>query len=296
MLVVQRQFICRVLIVLPFIVLLAGCMSTDTSGVKVDPAQLEQIKLGQTTQAEVESLLGKPTSSEKSHGQTEMCYGYHQYENREMGVGLVGLVPALLFCKMHVQSEGAIIIIGKDGKVADIKRTGHNSHITGLLVKDDYPKADLTKEDQIQPGVTTEEQVNTLLGAPPSIIGSSSWNSHFALWFYKTGQFNQLIVSFRQDGIVDEVKKSFKGGRWSPKRVNADKVAQIKEQQSTRQTAESIFGRPSTISRNVQGSFYTYYIQVGKTNGEVYIQYDSSGVITRLIRKSQPEQEQDGEL
>jgi outer membrane protein assembly factor BamE (lipoprotein component of BamABCDE complex) len=283
------------MIVLPFIVLLAGCMSTDTSGVKVESAQLEQIKIGKTTQAEVISLLGKPSELKQSHGQTEMNYDYHQSETRDTG-GVVGGIPsAVLFNKTRWKSEGNIIVIGKDGKVADIKRYGHDIHITGLLVKDDYPHPDFTKEDQIQPGVTTEEQVKTLLGAPPSIpFSQASRNSHWALWFYETGQFNQLLVSFRQDGIVDEVKKYFKGGRWFPKRVNADKVAQIKEQQSTRQTAESIFGRPLTLSHNMQGSFYTYYIQVGKTKEEVYIQYDNSGVITRLIRKPLPEQ--DGEL
>jgi len=278
------------LLVLQFIILLAGCASTNTRGVNVEPAQLEQIKIGQTTQAEVEALLGKPTYSKKSRGQTEMNYSYQQYEHRDTG-GIVGGIPAaVLFSKSHFQGESATIIIGKDGKVADIKRMAGDFHSTGLLVKDDYPHPDFTKVDEIQPGVTTQEQAEALLGTPPFMSMSLEGNTReWKLWHYNIEPFECLAVYIGRDGIVDEVGKSFKGARWFPKRVNANKVAQIKERQSTREAAESVLGRPSSISRNVQGSFYTYYIQVGKTKEGVYIQYDNSGVITRLIRKPQPE-------
>lgn len=83
MLVVQRQFICRVLLVLPFIILLAGCTESETnySKVKLSPEQMKQIIIGQTTQAQVESLLGKPTYTVKSHGQVEMDYYYDESDS-----------------------------------------------------------------------------------------------------------------------------------------------------------------------------------------------------------------------
>jgi outer membrane protein assembly factor BamE (lipoprotein component of BamABCDE complex) len=302
------------LLVLPFIVLLAGCMSTDTSGVKISPAQLEQIKIGQTTQAEVISLLGKPSElnqphhsqarSKQANGQTEMTYDYLKSEDLRTGVNDLGALAAgpiiaseSLFDKSRDQQESVTIIIGKDGKVADIKRSTYDNHSTGLFVRDDYPNANMTKVDQIQPGTTTKEQVEALLGAPPMMSEPLLGNTRqiYQLWFGKTfgenGQFDQLGITLSHDGIVDEVHKCFKGARWFPRKVSAEKVAQVKERQSTRKSAESIFGRPSTISRNVQGSFYTYSIQVGKIREGVYIQYDNSGVITRLIRKQQPELE-----
>ena len=68
----------------------------------------------------------------------------------------------------------------------------------------------------------------------------------------------------------------------------ADKVAQIKELQYNREAAESVLGRPRTISRNAQGTFDTYYIKVGETKEEAYIKYDDNGVITSLMRKQLP--------
>jgi outer membrane protein assembly factor BamE (lipoprotein component of BamABCDE complex) len=280
---------------LPVIFLLAGCMSTRTSGVKVAPAQLEQVKIGQTTQAEVMSSLGKPYRLKQSHGQTEMFYPHQQLEHREMGQALVGgIASEALFGKLRLQNENITIVIGKDGKVADIKQIAEDGHMTGLLVHDDSPKADLTRVDEIQPGITTREQVETLLGAPPIVTMSVPGNTRqirelwFGKTFGKTGQFKQLGVILSHDGIVDEVEQYYRGGRWFPKRVDADKVAQIKERQSNREAAESVLDRPITINRNAQGSFYTYYIKVDGAKELAYIKYDDNGVITRLIRKLLP--------
>jgi outer membrane protein assembly factor BamE (lipoprotein component of BamABCDE complex) len=276
--------------VFALVALSGGCMSTHTKGVKVEPAQLEQIKIGQTTQAEVMSLLGKPFRLRKSHGQTEMTYHHGQSERRDTRGGLV---PELLFGKSRSQLEITIIVVGKDGKVADIKQGTFDSHSSGLLVRDDYPKTDLTRVDQIQPGTTAKEQVETLLGAPKSTMSLPGNTRQLQqLWFGKTfgqtGQFNQLRVILSHDGIVDEVKQSYSDRRWFPKRVDADKVAQIKERQSNREAAESVLGRPMTISRNVHGSFFTYLIEASDTKEEVYIEYDGNGVITSLMRKQLP--------
>jgi outer membrane protein assembly factor BamE (lipoprotein component of BamABCDE complex) len=283
----KSNFLLSVTYLPALVLLLAGCMSTDTRGVKVEPAQLAQIKIGQTTQAEVMSLLGKPSRLRKSHGQTEMFYRHVQTEHREFA-------PELLAGKTRSQVEFTTIVIGKDGKVADIKQFTGDTHFSGLLVPDDYPKADLTRVDEIQPGTTMREQVETLVGAPPTMSASLPGNTRQIqqLWFGKkfgnTGQFNQLRVILSHDGIVDEVKQSYSDRPWFPKRVDAARVAQIKERQSNREAAESVLGRPITISRNAQGSFDTYYIKVGGTKEEAYIKYDDNGVITSLMRKQVP--------
>jgi outer membrane protein assembly factor BamE (lipoprotein component of BamABCDE complex) len=259
--------------------------------------KLERIKIGQTTKAEVEALLGKPTDSRKSRGQTEMGYVLSQTQLREIGlahpaiVGAPGSLAAMeLFRKSRTKFEHISIVIGKDGKVADIKRMEGDFHSTGLLVEDDYPHADFTKVDQIQPGVTTEKQLEAMLVAPPFLSRSAEGETReWKMWEYKVEPFETLTVFIGRNGVVDEVKKNFKGARFFPKGVDAKKIVQIKERQSTRQEAESILGKPSTITRNTQGSFYTYYIKVGKTREEVYIEYGNSGVVTRLIRKPVPE-------
>jgi outer membrane protein assembly factor BamE (lipoprotein component of BamABCDE complex) len=232
---------------------------------------------------------------------TEMNYYQEQYEHRHMGVNDLGplavgaaIASEVLAGKRRLQMEHITIVIGKDGKVADIKRDTLDYHSTGLLVGDDSPKADPTKVGEIQPGITTKEQVQTLLGAPPTMTMSLPGNTRqiqelwFGKAFGKTGQFNQLLVTLSHDGIVDEVKQFYRGHRWFPKRVDADKVAQIKEKQSNREAAESVLGRPVTISRNVQGTFDTYYIKVGETKEEAYIKYDDNGVIISLMRKQLP--------
>lgn len=278
--------------------LLTGCMSTTTEGVKVQPEQLVHITIGQTTQAEVESLLGKPVFVRKSQGRTELHYSYVKFEQRHTGTNdlgpLLGVAPPIvgliLFEKSRQTDDDTVIIIGEDGTVTDIKRLSTDSHFTGLLVKDDYPKADMTKADQIQPGVTTEEQVAALLGAPPSQTLSLDGNTRqMQQWCCKFGQFIGLTVVYRRDGVVDEVWKTFKGCAWYPKKVDPDKVAQIREQQTNRRAAESSLGKPSGIGILTEGTFFIYSIKVGKTTEVVYIEYDSNGLVARLIRKPVPQ-------
>jgi len=272
------------------VLLLTGCTSTHTRGNYVEPGKLAQIKIGQTPQAEVESLLGEPISSRKSHGQKVLIYQQTQFEHREMVVD--SPLSESLAGKSRLTFDQIRIFIGEDGKVADIKQISGDSHRTGAFVHDDYPKPDMTRVDEIQPGVTTQEQLEGLLGAPPFMSMSLEGNARVRrMWNYTSDPFACLIVYVGKDGLVDEVQKCFKGARWFPKRVDPDKVAQIIERQSTRKVAESVLGRPSAISRNAEGSFYIYYIKVGGTKEEVYIECDENGLITRLIRKPLPKSE-----
>jgi hypothetical protein len=166
-----------------------------------------------------------------------------------------------------------------------------DAHSAGAFAKDDYPHPDFAKLDQIQPGITTGKQVEALLVAPPSMSQTFEGDTRECrMWFDKFESFEGLYVYVRRDGIVDEVEKYFKGNPWFPQKVSAEKVASISERRSTRKEAESILGSPWAIGRITQGTFYTYFIKVGKTNEVIYIDYDNGGTIARLIRKPLPEQ------
>lgn len=274
------------------VIFLSGCMTKTTSGVRLERGQLEQIKIGQTTQAEVETLLGKPSSVKKSNGLIELYYEEQEFEHRQMTppVPVVGVIPAIvaetLAGKSRLKMDITRIIVGQDGKVADIKKMAMDSHRTGAFVNDDYPKTDTTKANQIKPGRTTEREVEALMGAPPMMIMSQGINANpIKLWPYEIGQFSSLGVIFRKDGIVDEVTEIFKDARYYPKGIDANDLAQIRERVSTRKAAESILGHPDMISHFENGAFHTYFIKMGETKEAVFIRYDSDGLVTTLMRK-----------
>jgi hypothetical protein len=234
-------------------------------------------------------LLGKPIRTRKSHGLIELTYAYQQFEHRQMTppFPIVGIGPAIvaeaLAGKRHLVMEDTIILIGKDGKVVDIKGMSMEHHGTGLFVKDDSPKAEITKVNLIRPGITTQEQAKDILGAPPFLTRSQTSTNQMHLYYRGSGEIKALIVVIRQDGIVDEVKEYFKEARF--KRVDTDSIAQIKELISRREDVESILDRPSAISHTPRDDFYLYCIKEGGTKEELYIQYDSNGLVASLTRK-----------
>ena len=274
------------------LLILTGCTDTVTRGHEIRPEQFSQIKIGQTTQAEVEALLGQPDDSKSSHGQEVLIYYQMQIENRNLGLTpLVGVVPALtaeaLLRKGSMATDRAEITIGKDGKVADIKRMSMHGHSTGLLVDDDFPKADLTKADQIRPGITAREQLKPLLGTPPSAAFTGYLEGdarEYMFWLYDSDPvFETLTVFIGEDGLVDEVMKMFKG--CDVNNVTVEGIARIKEQQTSRKEAESVLGRPCAVSRNRQGSFTVYALKMGDTKNMMYVEYGGQDVVIRLVQK-----------
>jgi outer membrane protein assembly factor BamE (lipoprotein component of BamABCDE complex) len=274
---------------------LTGCSSTVTRGHEIRPEQFSQIKIGQTTQAEVEALLGQPDDSKSSHGQKVLIYYQMHLESRDFGpAALEGVVPTLaamaLAGKSSMKTDNAEITIGKDGTVADIKRMSMYHHSTGLFVDDDFPKADLTKEGQIRPGITAREQLEPLLGTPPSaaLMGFMEGDARQTMfWLYDSDPlFSMLWVYVGEDGLVDEVMKSFKG--CDVKNVTVEGTARIKEQQSSRKEAESVLGHPCGMSRNRQGSFSVYYLNMDGTKKMMYVAYSDQDIVTRLILKALP--------
>jgi hypothetical protein len=104
------------------------------------------------------------------------------------------------------------------------------------------------------------------------------------MWICNTGQFKYLVVISRQDGVVEEIKNYLRKSQ-SVKTICMNSFVQLREKQSNREIAESILGKPLTISRTEEGVFYTYYIKIDTGNQEIYIEYDDNNIISRLICK-----------
>lgn len=102
----------RIAIILLSACLLAGCA---TSGKKVSDAQLSQIVSGKTTQSELISLLGPPTTEAySSDGGRVLGWGYAH-------VGFAGI---------GTEVQGIAAVIGPDGLVKSWSRSG-NTAVSG---------------------------------------------------------------------------------------------------------------------------------------------------------------------
>jgi hypothetical protein len=120
-------------IVLPLAVLMAlagsGCVS---AGRRIDADKLAQIVNGESTRADVERLLGKPTMiTEMNGGGAMLMYSHLRYRSDPQNV-----VPilALLAGGGSTKSETVMITIGPDDKVRDINSSRMQMHVnTGLI-------------------------------------------------------------------------------------------------------------------------------------------------------------------
>jgi len=276
--------------------LFIGCTTVDTRGYKVEEAQIKQIKIGQTTRAEVESILGHPDAKRNSRGKLILVYSQTRHEYRQtnpipvplVGVGTI-IVTEALFGKSHMTNDHTEITIDANDRVSDIRRMSTDVNSSGLFVHDNSPKVDMSGFDKIQPGITTREQLISLLGGVPphTSISLEANTRQMDMWICSIGSYKYLVVISRQDGIVDEVKKCFKTGQ-SFRTINTNSFAQLKEGQSIRETAESVLGHPSTVSCTEEGIFYTYNTKMKGIKEEIYIQYTDNDIINKLIRKPLP--------
>lgn len=93
---------------------LTACGAT---GVQVKPTQLTSFKKGETTEAEVVSKLGNPTSQTiTSDGNTTVMYSYMAYQARP--VTFIPIVGAFAG-GADVQSSFVMFRFGPDGKMID---------------------------------------------------------------------------------------------------------------------------------------------------------------------------------
>jgi outer membrane protein assembly factor BamE (lipoprotein component of BamABCDE complex) len=103
--------------------LMAGCESGNKR--IVDNAFTEQIKIGQTTKAEVIKILGKPevTSKNSSNGEIHeiWCYTYNKDKVTFPDVATFGIVGALI--PQHSDIYSFVITFSEDGIVQNITKS-----------------------------------------------------------------------------------------------------------------------------------------------------------------------------
>jgi outer membrane protein assembly factor BamE (lipoprotein component of BamABCDE complex) len=107
-----KRSVLRIAGILLTLIFLIGCA---TSGRKIDPGKLSQIKEGITTEAEVVNSLGAPwMKTLGSDGKTTMLYQYTKVKNRAANfIPVAGLLAG----GMDMRQQMLTVLIGKDGKV-----------------------------------------------------------------------------------------------------------------------------------------------------------------------------------
>lgn len=109
--------------------LMVGCA---TQGNKIDEEAISKVKKGQTTEAQVVSMLGKPTSSGfSSDGSKMLTFSY-----TNASANPISFIPyvGMLFSSTDVESQMLYITLDKSGKVADYTYSSSESEMkTGLL-------------------------------------------------------------------------------------------------------------------------------------------------------------------
>ncbi len=113
----------------------AGCYSTS-SGTKIDDSKVSQIKKGVTTRAEVEVLLGKPSSvSMMGDGRRMMFYTYVEASGHATAgsyIPFANLVTSGTQSQVHTQRLQ--IILTKDDIVEDYEwSTGGQETASGMF-------------------------------------------------------------------------------------------------------------------------------------------------------------------
>lgn len=118
----------KTFVILLTAVLLIGCAST---GRKIDMTKIDQIKKGETSQAEVLQLLGTPQQTTRnSKGETTFTYIYTYASTKaETFIPIVGAFAG----GANVQTQMTTISFGPDGKVSEYTTSsGANNVSTGL--------------------------------------------------------------------------------------------------------------------------------------------------------------------
>ena len=128
------------------ILFVVGCVSTSV-GTKMSVEKVQQIKKGDTTRAEVETLFGQPiTTSMLGDGRKMMVYNYYGHTIKPTGLGKTFasvLIPGGdLFmgggARANQEQQTLQIILNKDGVVEDYEFS-NNASVTessgGLLTQ-----------------------------------------------------------------------------------------------------------------------------------------------------------------
>ena len=103
-----------------------------THGNKIDEQAISKVQKGQTTEAQLINMLGKPTSSGfSSDGTKQLTYSYAQANaNPASFIPFVGF----LFSGTESESQVLYVVLDKNGKVSDYSYSNSESQTkTGLF-------------------------------------------------------------------------------------------------------------------------------------------------------------------
>ncbi|MCK8045130.1 outer membrane protein assembly factor BamE [Shewanella sp. 1CM18E] len=109
--------------------LITGCA---THGNKIDESAVSKLKKGQTTEEQVITMLGKPTSSGfSSDGSKMLTFSY-----ANASANPISFIPyvGMFFSSTDVESQVLYVTLNKSGKVSDYSYSSSESEVkTGLL-------------------------------------------------------------------------------------------------------------------------------------------------------------------
>lgn len=118
-----------------FIVLvaLASAMGCATSGVKINPDQVTQIKEGVTTESEVIEMFGAPTNKTlTSDGKVLMTYTHSKVKSRAKNfIPVYGLLDS----SMDMEIQTFQVLIDEKGIVEKYIMNDHTSEIKSGLIQ-----------------------------------------------------------------------------------------------------------------------------------------------------------------
>lgn len=122
--------------ILSIVTLAAVCIGCVSTGRPIDSSKLSQVKRGESSRTDVESLLGHPQSIMQSEGPdgTETMLLYQYLFASPRGESFIPIVGAFVG-GANTRLQTATITIGKDGKVSKIASSfGADEMKTGVAV------------------------------------------------------------------------------------------------------------------------------------------------------------------
>ena len=97
--------------------LLNGCTGT-TSGTRITTEQTHQIEKGKTTEREILSMFGKPTSVMTNNGKEELGYTYvHTGGSVGLGAVLLNVVTLGLYTPVKIKTETTTLTVSVENGI-----------------------------------------------------------------------------------------------------------------------------------------------------------------------------------
>ncbi len=218
----------RFFILIGLVSLLPACASYGNPSVK-DETLTSQIRLGVTTKEEVKALLGSPTNviSTTVDGRTQEIWNYtHATASTHplLYVPVFGLFAMASDDAIKSESQGLTLFFSENGIVQSITRgtyqsnLGFNSHVqsqteTKMNTSGQSLGQSISLDalQKVKINVSTQEEVQEILGNPMTKTTSQSTEGTQELWTYFQTTINtgagtskgaSHIITFNDQGVV----------------------------------------------------------------------------------------------